>query len=55
MIVLHDMILLRAFMFLVGAPLVAGGIGLTMIGVFAFIGMPMLILGLVSAAISPRA
>lgn len=56
LIVLHDMILLRAFMFLAGAPLVAGGIGLTMIGVFAFIGMPMLILGLglISAAISPR-
>jgi hypothetical protein len=43
-------------MLLVGMPLVAGGIGLTMVGIFAFIGMPMLILGLAltSAATAPR-
>jgi hypothetical protein len=40
------MILLRLVMIVTGASLVAGGLGLTMIGVFAFIGMPMLILGL---------
>ena len=46
----------RALMLLVGMPLVAGGIGLTMVGIFAFIGMPMLILGLAltSAATAPR-
>jgi hypothetical protein len=50
------MILVRLLMLLVGAPLVAGGIGMTMVGVFAFIGVPMLVvgLGLVSAAANPR-
>lgn len=50
------MIFLRLLMLLTGAPLVASGIGLTMVGVFAFIGLPMLVvgLGLVSAAASPR-
>ena len=46
----------RALMLLMGLPLIATGIGLTMVGIFAFIGMPMLILGLalVSAAAGPR-
>ena len=44
-------------MLLLGASLLAGGLGLTMIGVFAFIGIPLLALGLglVSAAVNPRA
>ena len=43
-------------MLLMGLPLIVTGIGLTMVGIFAFIGMPMLILGLalVSAAAGPR-
>ena len=51
-----SMIVVRLLMLLAGAPLVATGIGLTMVGVFAFIGLPMLVvgLGLVSAAASPR-
>lgn len=50
------MLLLRLLMLLIGAPLVATGVGLTMVGVFAFIGIPMLVvgLGLVSAAVNPR-
>ena len=50
------MLLLRLLMLLTGAPLVATGVGLTMVGVFAFIGIPMLVvgLGLVSAAVNPR-
>lgn len=49
-------IVLRALMVLVGVSLVGGGMGLTMIGVFAFIGVPLLIvgLGLISAGASPR-
>jgi hypothetical protein len=40
---------------LAGLPLIATGIGLTMVGIFAVIGIPMLILGLalVSAAAGP--
>lgn len=43
-------------MVVVGGSLVGGGLGLTAVGVFAFIGMPMLILGLslISAATNPR-
>jgi hypothetical protein len=50
------MLLLRVLMFFTGVPLVAGGVGMTAIGVFAFLGVPMLILGLglISAAINPR-
>lgn len=50
------MILLRLLMLSIGAPLVATGIGMTMVGVLAFIGIPMLVLGLglVSAAANPR-
>jgi hypothetical protein len=50
------MIVLRFLMLMVGAPLVATGIGMTMVGVFAFIGIPLLVigLGLVSAAANPR-
>lgn len=46
----------RALMLFMGLPLIATGIGLTMVGIFAFIGMPMLILGLalVSAAAGPQ-
>jgi hypothetical protein len=48
------MILIRLVAILAGAGLVAGGLGMTMIGVFAFIGIPMLVLGLglISAATS---
>jgi hypothetical protein len=55
-IVLEVMLLLRVLMFFTGVPLVAGGVGMTAIGVFAFLGVPMLILGLglISAAINPR-
>lgn len=55
-VVLKDMILLRALMLLIGVSLTAGGMGLTMIGVFAFLGIPMLILGLglISAATNPQ-
>lgn len=50
------MILLRLLMLVVGVSLVGGGLGLTMIGVFAFVGLPMLVigLGLISAATNPR-
>lgn len=50
------MIVFRALMVLVGVSLVGGGMGLTMIGVFAFIGVPLLIvgLGLISAGVNPR-
>jgi hypothetical protein len=50
------MIVMRALMLLGGASLVATGIGMTMIGVLAFIGVPLLIvgLGLVSAAANPQ-
>ena len=46
----------RALILLAGLPLIATGIGLTMVGIFAVIGIPMLILGLalVSAAAGPR-
>jgi hypothetical protein len=52
--VLEGMILIRLVSILAGAGLVAGGLGMTMIGVFAFIGIPMLVLGLglISAATS---
>jgi hypothetical protein len=42
-------------MIVTGVSLTAGGLGLTMVGVFAFIGMPMLILGLslISAGANP--
>jgi hypothetical protein len=55
-LVLGGMILFRFVMIVIGASLIAGGLGLTMVGVFAFIGIPMLILGLglVSAGTSPR-
>ena len=51
------MFIIRLLMLLAGAPFIAGGMGLTMIGVFAFVGMPMLVvgLGLVSAVVNPRA
>jgi hypothetical protein len=51
------MILLRVLTFLAGPPLVAGGLGVTAIGVLAFLEVPMLILGLgpISAAVTPRA
>ena len=51
------MILRRIPTFLAGEPLVSGGLGLTAIGVFAFLGVPMLILGLglIGAAVTPRA
>jgi hypothetical protein len=50
------MILFRFLLVVIGASLVAGGLGLTMVGVFAFIGVPLLLvgLGLVSAGTSPR-
>lgn len=50
------MILLRLLMIVVGASLIGGGMGLTVIGVFAFIGVPMLVLGLglVSAGVNPK-
>jgi len=50
------MILLRLLMIVIGVSLAAGGLGLTMIGVFAFIGVPLLILGLglISAGANPR-
>ena len=50
------MIVMRALMLLGGASLVATGLGMTMIGVLAFIGVPLLVLalGLVSAAATPR-
>lgn len=46
----------RLLMLVMGLPLIATGIGLTMVGIFAFVGMPMLIVGLalVSAAAGPR-
>jgi hypothetical protein len=49
-------VIARALMLFMGLPLIATGIGLTMVGIFAFIGMPMLILGLalVSAAAGPQ-
>jgi hypothetical protein len=49
-------VITRALMLFMGLPLIATGIGLTMVGVLAFVGMPMLILGLalVSAAAGPR-
>jgi hypothetical protein len=49
------MILIRLFAILSGSGLVASGIGLTMVGVFAFIGVPLLIagLGLISAGVNP--
>src|SRR5262245_63062519 len=55
-IVLLVMILLRLLMTVIGVSLAAGGLGLTMIGVFAFIGAPLLILGLapISARANPR-
>lgn len=40
------MILFRLLLIVIGVSLAAGGLGLTMVGVLAFIGMPMLILGL---------
>lgn len=51
-----DAVIVRALMVFAGLPLIAGGLGLTMVGIFAPIGMPMLILGLalVSTATSPR-
>jgi hypothetical protein len=50
------MILIRLLAILTGAGLVASGIGMTMIGVLAFIGIPLLVvgLGLISAAVNPR-
>ena len=50
------MIVMRALMLLVGASLLATGIGVTMVGVFAFVSVPMLVvgLGLVSAAANPQ-
>jgi hypothetical protein len=50
------MTIMRVLMFLAGAPLVATGIGLTMVGVLAFMGIPLLVvgLGLLSAATSPQ-
>lgn len=46
----------RALMLLTGLSLVGTGIGLTMIGIFAFIGLPMLIVGLslISGSTDPR-
>lgn len=46
---------LRVLMLAAGIPLVAGGLGMTMIGVLAFLGVPLLIvgLGLISGAVSP--
>lgn len=48
--------MVRVLMVFAGLPLIAGGVGLTMVGILAPIGMPMLILGLalVSAATGPR-
>jgi hypothetical protein len=49
--------LLRVVLLAVGVPLVATGLGLTAaFGIFAFIGMPLLIIGLgcVSAALDDR-
>jgi hypothetical protein len=50
------MLVLRLVLLLMGASLVAGGLGLTAVGVFAFVGLPLLVigLGLVSAAVGPR-
>lgn len=36
----------RALMMLVGVTLASMGAGMTMLGIFAFVGMPMLIVGL---------
>lgn len=49
--------LMRIFMVAMGLPLIATGFGLTAaFGIFAFIGMPLLILGLglLSAGVNPQ-